>query len=310
MNLASTPAQLALPAICGAVALSLLSLLTSGAGQETSTLSSLYANGVELHYIDSGTGTAVVFVHGGLADYRELSPVAEALSSRYRTVVYSRRHSFPNDNPPAGADEHMLREVADLAALIEALKLAPAHIAGTSYGGFVALMLALERPELVRSITAAEPPLLHLLSHIEGGKPAHDEFFAKVMYPSQHAFAAGQAEQALRVAMDYFVGPGGLDVLPVEVQEMLRGNIEDWHAITSAPGALPKVSYQRLSAITSPVLILSGGASAAVHRLIDPELLRILPNATRMVIDEGTHEMCVELPKECARAVDRFIRGR
>lgn len=249
-------------------------------------------------------------MHGGLADYRELSPLTEDLASRYRTVVYSRRHSFPNDNPPPGADEHMSREVADLAAVIEALNLAPAHVAGTSYGGFVALMLALERPDLVRTVIAAEPPLLHLLRGVDGGQAAYDEFYAKVIQPSQSAFAAGQPEQALRTAMDYFVGPGGLDVLPPEVQQMLRGNLDDWHAITSAPGALPEVSRKKLSTIKPPVLILSGGASAAVHRLIDPELVRHLPNAAKVVIDEGTHEMCVELPAECIRLIEKFIAAR
>jgi pimeloyl-ACP methyl ester carboxylesterase len=272
-----------------------------------SELASVTVHGTELHYLDTGSGTPIIFVHGGLGDYRELLPLAEALPGRYRTVVYSRRHSSPNSNPPPGADGHMAREVADLAALIETLDLGPVHVAGASYGAFLALMLAIERPELVKSLVAAEPPLLHWLRGIDGGQQAYDDFYGRVMTPCRAAFAADEPERALRIAMDYFLGPGALDIIPADFRDMLLANLDDWRAITTAPDALPEVTREAIAAIRAPVMILSGSASAAVHRLIDPELLRVLPNAKRIIIDEGTHDMCVEQPGACAHAIDAFI---
>jgi len=195
---------------CLAIALSLISFsCLIAADGDASELSRLNVQGTELHYEDSGSGIPIVLVHGGLADYRELAPLAQALPDRYRTVLYSRRHSFPNDNPPPRADAHMAREVADIAGLIEALDIAPAHVAGVSYGAFIALMLAVDRAELVRSVIAPEPPLLHWLRDIDGGPPVYDDFQAQVMEPSRAAFAANEPERGLRVAMDYFVGPAG-----------------------------------------------------------------------------------------------------
>ena len=55
-------------------------------------------------------------------------------------------------------------DVADLAALIEDLRLAPAWVAGNSFGASITLRLAGERPDLLRGLIAHEPPLLSLLA--------------------------------------------------------------------------------------------------------------------------------------------------
>ncbi len=46
------------------------------AAQPVDTLSKAHVNGVVLHYLDRGRGEPIVFVHGGLTDYREWGPVA------------------------------------------------------------------------------------------------------------------------------------------------------------------------------------------------------------------------------------------
>lgn len=264
-------------------------------------------NGVELHYFSQGTGMPVVFVHGGVADYREFGPVVEALPEGYRTVTYSRRHSFPNNNPPPKSDHSMIREVEDLAALIEKLELGPVHVVGGSYGAYTSLMLALQRPDLVRSVIAAEPPLLHWLAEIDGGQVAYDHFYGAVMRPSAAAFAAGDPVGALTVAVEYFAGPNGMEQIPAEFRDMLLANLEDWRAITTAPDIFPPVTRDEIATISSPVLIISGGKTAAVHRLIDPELARVIPGAERVVIAEGSHDMCSEQPEVCAAAISNFI---
>ena len=264
-------------------------------------------NGVTLHYVDRGAGVPIVFVHGGLADYREWLPVAEALPRGFRTVTYSRRHSFPNKNPPPTADHTMLREVDDLAALIEALKLGPVHVVGVSYGAYTSLMLSLRRPDLVRSVVAAEPPLLHWLPDIDGGQAAYDHFQHAVMTPSAAAFAAGDPVGALTVAVDYFAGPNGMERIPPEFRNMLLANLDDWRAITTAPGVFPKVTRDEMAKIPVPLLIISGDKTAPVHRLIDPELARTVPGSQRVVIAQGTHDMCSEQPAQCAAAIVSFI---
>ena len=51
-------------------------------------------NGVELHYIEKGSGAPVIFVHGGLEDYRAWADQVEAFSKRYHAVAiaFLRKH--------------------------------------------------------------------------------------------------------------------------------------------------------------------------------------------------------------------------
>lgn len=278
-----------------------------GSMSDALAVPAVHVNGVELHYVDRGTGVPVVFVHGGLADYREWAPTAAALPAGYRTIAYSRRFSFPNTNPPPGGDHAMLRDVEDVAALIEKLELGPVHLVGASYGAFTALMVALHRPDLVRSVTAAEPPLLHWLPDVEKGREAHDHFYGAVMRPSAAAFAAGNPVGALSVALDYFVGPDGINQVPADVRDTLMANIEDWRAITTSPESLPPVTREQVAGISVPVLLISGAKTADVHRLIDPDVARVVPGAQRVIIAEGTHDMCSEQPTACAAAIREFI---
>jgi triacylglycerol esterase/lipase EstA (alpha/beta hydrolase family) len=115
-------------------------------------LKRVHVNGVELHYVERGKGEPIVFVHGGLADYREWVATMKPLSRQYRTIAYSRRYNYPNRNPELRPDHSASVEAEDLAALIRELDLAPAHVAALSYGAYTALLLAVDHPELIRTL--------------------------------------------------------------------------------------------------------------------------------------------------------------
>jgi len=97
----------------------------------------------------SGEGDTVVLVHGsGVRDWTWIDQ--RELADRYRLVMPYRRGY--GDSPPADPDfEVDGRDVADLLDR-------PAHLVGFSYGGIGALLAAARKPDLVRTVTAIEPP--------------------------------------------------------------------------------------------------------------------------------------------------------
>src|SRR5438270_13763304 len=113
-------------------------------------------NGVELHLVTQGHGAPLVFVHGGLDDYRMWEGEIAPFARHYRVIAYSRRYNFPNHNSPFVRNYSAAIDAEDLAALIERLKLGPVHLVGHSYGGYAALFVATRHPELVRSLVLAE----------------------------------------------------------------------------------------------------------------------------------------------------------
>jgi pimeloyl-ACP methyl ester carboxylesterase len=278
-------------------------------GPQADGLRKVRVNGVELHYADRGAGDPIIFIHGGLMDYREWEPVASELAAGYRTILYSRRYNHPNQNPLRG--DHSARvEADDLAAFIRALRLPRARVVGVSYGAYTALLLALRHRELVHTLVLVEPPLLRWLPDLPGGKPVFDRLMSDMWRPAGRAFKARDTTEALRVTLDYFAGPGSLDQIPPEFRARLLSNIREWEALTTSADAFPAVARRDVQRLTLPVLVLSGGRTYPIAKLIDPELALLLPNAQHTVIPDGTHDVCSEQPPACAAAIRAFLTRR
>jgi hypothetical protein len=105
-------------------------------------------DGVELNYIESGTGIPVVFVHGTLGDYSVWEGQLGPFATNYHALAYSRRYNYPNVNTPQSKHCAVV-EAEDLAMFIKKLNLGKVHVVGHSYGGFAGRFLAVKHPELV-----------------------------------------------------------------------------------------------------------------------------------------------------------------
>ncbi len=129
------------------------------AGEPSELRKATVAPRVELHYLERGKGVAVIFIHGSLGDYSawdgQLGPFAEG----YRAIAYSRRYNYPNTTT-LQPNHSAVVDAADLASLIKKLNLGKVHLIGHSYGGYAALFVAVNHPELVRTLVLAEPPLV------------------------------------------------------------------------------------------------------------------------------------------------------
>ena len=106
--------------------------------------------GVTIAYRRTGTGPLMVLVHGAAEDSRIWQPQLAGLADEFTVVAW--------DEPGAGKsgdlpDEFSLADFADhLAALIQAVDLRPAHVAGSSWGGTVVLELYRRHPNLVATL--------------------------------------------------------------------------------------------------------------------------------------------------------------
>src|SRR5207245_1852200 len=116
--------------------------------------------GAELRFVERGAGIPVVLVHGSLGTLENWGPQIDAFATRFRVIAYSRRYHWPNAAQPDGQGYSLSLHADDLIGLIEALGLERVHLVASSYGAYVALLVTLRRPDLVRSLVLAEPPLL------------------------------------------------------------------------------------------------------------------------------------------------------
>jgi pimeloyl-ACP methyl ester carboxylesterase len=122
----------------------------------------------ELYFIEKGIGQPVILIHGTLSDFREWQFQIDEFAQHYRVISYSRRYAYPNQWTGNGNDNTIPNNVSDLIELIiKRLNLGPAHVIGHSYGAFIALYLAFEHPDLVRTLVLGNRLLFRYLKVIQ-----------------------------------------------------------------------------------------------------------------------------------------------
>jgi len=255
-------------------------------------------NGVMLRWDQSAAeGVPLVLVHGSLADMDDWLALVPRLSDAFRVVRYDRRGqtgSEAPEGPGSGRDD-----AAGLAALIEALGAAPAHVIGNSLGGLVALRLACERPELILTLQVHEPPALSLL---DPGTPGLEEVGALVSEVGD-LLAAGQAEAGARRCVEAMaLGPGGWAAAPEEMRQRVVANAPTFLDELRDPEAL-HVDRDALAQVGLPVFITGGDDSHRAFRAIVDGLAGIMPTAGGTVMPGAGHVPHITHPDAYAALV-------
>jgi 2-hydroxymuconate-semialdehyde hydrolase len=114
----------------------------------------ILANGIATNYHDVGTGFPVLLIHGSgpgvsaWANWRLTIPVLTA----HRRVIAPDMVGFGFSERPAGITYNMDTWVAQAVGLLDALKIEQADLVGNSFGGGLALALAIRHPQRVRRL--------------------------------------------------------------------------------------------------------------------------------------------------------------
>lgn len=263
-------------------------------------------NGVRLAYEQTGEGPPVVCVHGGWTDRHAWDAVAPALAQRYRVVTYDRRGHSESERPPG--IQGFATQVADLAALIDALDAAPAHVVANSFGGEVALGLAVTCPDRVASLCLHEPPLFSIL----GDDPGIAELLADLGTREGHVadeIVAGHHDAGARLFVETIVlGPGAWEFLPDALRQTMAFNAPTFLDVVH-DHAQNSLSAADLASVTVPVLLTGGAQSPrdVPSAAILDGLRATLPNADRYTFDEAGHIPHRTHPDDLARVVLAFL---
>lgn len=128
-------------------------------------------NGVRLYYEERGSGTTPILgIHGAGSSAVFWEHAAERLSELGRVIVYDRRGSNRSERPEPYETTSVREQADDALVLLRALDAEPAILIGRSYGGTVALELALRHPESVRGMALLEAGPM-------GFSPDYDDWF-------------------------------------------------------------------------------------------------------------------------------------
>src|SRR5512143_2659596 len=115
-----------------------------------------------IHFEESGTGDVVLFLHGLGSCGQDWLLQVPTFAEYYRVITPDLRGHGQSDKPQGRV--RVAHLASDVLGLLDALNVECAHIVGLSLGGCVALLLALDAPQRVRSLT-----LVNTFAHLEPG---------------------------------------------------------------------------------------------------------------------------------------------
>ena len=266
--------------------------------------------GTDLYFVEHGSGIPVVLVHGSVGTLDSWRAQVAAFAGRFRVIAYSRRFHPPNAARRDGQPYSLSLHADDLIGLIETLGLERVHLVGSSYGAYVALLATLRRPELVRSLVLAEPPILPWIARTPWGDSLRQVFEATVLDATQRAFERGDSLDALRRFVDGMNGRAGrFDGLPEADRGALLGTAFELRLELAADPAVytPPLSCEDVGRIRHSVLLLSGERSPRVFHVITEELARCLGAEVVVTVPGAGHDMHTDNPGYYNAAVLQFL---
>jgi pimeloyl-ACP methyl ester carboxylesterase len=205
-----------------------------------------------------------------------------------------------------GFDEDIVAaDAARVARIAEAVP-GDVHLVGHSYGGAIALRLALYHPESVTSVAVYEAVVFRLLFDYYGRQRPASEIIEVARDMRRQLRSRNMAGAAMRF-VDYWAGRGAWHALSISQQAGIAKRVG---VITAQFRALandaPRLADYR--SVRAPVLMLAGSEMHAPVRRIG-ELLRFaLPNATFATIPAIGHLGLITHPRVVAQRISEFVR--
>lgn len=266
------------------------------------------ANGIEVNVAVSGTGPALLLLHGFPHTRRLWSEVMGPLSDHHRVIAPDLRGLGDTTRAADGYDAENL--ATDAEQLLAALNVDSAAVVGIDAGAPPAFLLAMRRPDLVHRLVLMEA----LLGRLPGG----EEFLAAGP-PWWFGFHAvpGLAEQVLSgheaEYVDWFLAAGTQGGgIPSEIRdafvaaytgtESLRCAFEHYRAMPTTARQLEAATTR--SRLATPTLAIGAHpVGAALYHQLRP----VADDVTRLDIAESGHIIPLDRPAALLTALADFL---
>jgi pimeloyl-ACP methyl ester carboxylesterase len=243
---------------------------------------------ITIFFLQFGSGDPIVLLHGGFTFAEFWAGQFHALS-RHGLVIApdSRGHG----RSTLGTEPMTYRQLAqDVARLLDSLELGPAHLIGWSDGGCASIGLALQRPDLVRSITLIGTPF-----NVDNYPPDARRKIQKFLRPTS-------------------IGLLGLRLL----RRFLTTEQDKWGVFLERMARmwteLPDYTVQELGRITVPTLVIACDRDEFLSLTDDPleifrEIADAIPNCHMAVVRGGNHGVHMQHARKVNGLIVDFITG-
>jgi pimeloyl-ACP methyl ester carboxylesterase len=255
------------------------------------------ASGLEIAYDRVGEGPPLVFVHGAAEDGRVWRPQLAGLADEFTVVAWDEPGAGRSSDVPA---DFGLADYANcLAALIEALELGPAHVAGLSWGGTVVQELYRHHPGLVATLILADT--------YAGWKGSLPEADLRARIAGARKMLASPAEEFDPTLPGLFAGDP-----PAEYVSLLEDVATDVRpeSLRAQLFVMAEADQRDLLArIAAPTLLIWGELDVRSPLAVARQFEEAISDTTLVVIPGCGHVSNLERPDQFNEAVRTFLRA-
>src|SRR5438093_12499989 len=283
------------------------------AGRGGRHMATATVDSIELYYEEHGRGDPLLLIMGLAADSTAWLFQVPDFAERYRTITFDNRGVGRSSKPPGPYTIHQMAD--DAAGLLDALRVARAHVLGVSMGGMIAQELALRHPERVRGLVLA-------CTYPEPDVEAE----------RQREFGIGQFGGTVTASGEMRIDLSALDPLMFfqhllprvfnqsfldrelpRLMQLSAGALHygfSMHAILGQVAAvMGHKATDRLHLIAAPTLVITGDADLLISPANPDLLARSIPGAKLVKVAGGSHGFNFETPEIFNRAVLDFLAG-
>jgi pimeloyl-ACP methyl ester carboxylesterase len=254
-------------------------------------------------YEDYGAGPLAILVHGSPGNGKAWQRVGERLAASHRVVA----PDLPGHGETTPQSPEATPDVEYSATLVEALVDTvgpPALVVGYSYGGVVALAVALRGRVPIGALVPLEPVAVSALS-LTGDATLHER--TRAVFERYIADVEAGEPTRVQTMVDFWFGSGAFDRMPPPLRaSMVR---EAATNVRDVRGALrEEYSASALRRLAIPVTVVVGGRSPEVTWAIARAITTHVAVGSLVRLDGADHAMISTHDEALARTVARLTR--
>lgn len=261
---------------------------------------SIRANGIDMGFIEHGSGPPLLLLHGFARDHTVWDSQVESLSRNYRLIIPDTRGMGETKHPDLGAAITIEQLAEDGIALLDALDIPFAGVAGFSMGGYALFHMIVNHPNKIRAAAfvstraSADDPskVRERIQQMNFVRNEGATAFASTLIPN--IFAAHFIDSHPEV---------------VEATRSVLSAQDPNHIALRADAMRQRLDMTpRLNEITCPSAVIGGTDDRIVPPHTMEELHEGLPDSTLDMIEGVGHMSPLEAPDRVNFGIDQLMQ--
>lgn len=248
----------------------------------------------------------LLLIHGAPGDARLWTPVIDALpaagDARAITLSYFGTARWPDD----GGNFGTVRHKHDIVGYVEAAMETPVDLVAWSFGCHPALLAAIERPDLFRSLVLYEPSLDSYVDD-PAAKAAFAEDCMAAFPPVMAAMSEGDDQRALEIIVDNAGGPGCLAGMSEERRRFYLDSVRTLSLITGGGQPPTQITSAQAAGLQVPVTIACGADTRPMFSIPSRGLADAIPHARFALVPGAGHMLPETDPVRFAALLHQWL---